>query len=105
MFSITPGTEDGQLRLRLEGDLSLYQVAQAREQLLALTLPAARHWQLDLSGIGEFDSAGAQWLLALQRHLGNADGPARVIGAPPSVRELLELLRLETLYPPLSHEG
>lgn len=105
MFSVTPGPQDDQACLRLEGDLSLYEVSQAREQLLALDLPPATQWLLDLDGIDAFDSAGAQWLLALQRHLGNVHGPAQVIAAAPQVRELLELLRLESLFPSPPPEG
>lgn len=101
MFSITPGTEHDPACLRLEGDLTIYQVSEARDALLALSLPPATHWQLDLAGLDEIDSAGAQLLLALQQWLGNTDNPAQVIAASPAARELFELLRLDSLYAPV----
>ncbi len=53
-------------------------------------------WALDLGGLEDIDSAGLQLLLSLQKTL--AQG-AQVLDLSPQARALVELLRLESLYP------
>ncbi|GFM79509.1 hypothetical protein PSCICN_02010 [Pseudomonas cichorii] len=99
MFSITEGTQDAPTLMHVKGDLTIYEVRQARELLIPLMSTQAHSWQMDLSGIDELDSAGAQLLLALQRELSLAGTPATVSAASPSVIEMAELLALDVLQP------
>ncbi|WP_252271492.1 STAS domain-containing protein [Pseudomonas subflava] len=88
------------LRLDLTGSLTIYEVAEAREALRA-AFAGARDgdWQLDLGAVDELDSAGAQLLLAAQRHVREAGGALQLNRAGDRVRELLALLRLNELLP------
>lgn len=99
MFSITPATPDSPARLHVNGDLTIYEVQQAHEQLMGLLPGDAQAWQLDLSGVQELDSAGVQLLLALHQALSTPVQPATVLAASPSVLELAGLLALDALYP------
>ncbi|GAB7532904.1 hypothetical protein PS3A_53200 [Pseudomonas sp. 3A(2025)] len=99
MFSITPATADSPARMQVNGDLTIYEVQQAHEQLMGLLPGVEAPWQLDLSGVQELDSAGVQLLLALHQALSMHGQPATVLAASPSVQELAGLLALDVLYP------
>ena len=87
-------------RIRPSGSLTIYEVAEAHATLLGmLAKPEARPCLLDLEALEEIDTAGAQLLLATQRHFEAAGGSLKVQGPAAAVVEVLELLRLDTLYP------
>lgn len=98
MASLTlhPASEQAPARLSVLGDLTIYQASDTQQALLALLAQDPGPWALDLGGLEEIDSAGLQLLLSLQRTL--AQG-AQVIDLSASARALVELLRLESLYP------
>lgn len=99
MFTLAPATADTPAQLLLDGDLTIYEVRAAREQLLALLPTQPVPWQLDLSGLAELDSAGVQLLLSLHKTLCANGHSAEVIALPGNARALLELLRLPALCP------
>ncbi|KQQ56987.1 hypothetical protein ASF84_07440 [Pseudomonas sp. Leaf127] len=99
MFSIIAPTADSPALMQVKGDLTIYEVQQAHEQLMGLLPLDAPAWQLDLSGVLELDSAGVQLLLALHQALSSAERPATVLAASPSVLELAGVLALDALYP------
>jgi anti-anti-sigma regulatory factor len=80
-------------RLRLGGSFTIERAAELR-QLLLLDIQRQRPQSLCLAGISEVDCAGLQLLLALRRHL--PDAP--FIAPSPAVEQLLERLRLTTLF-------
>jgi len=104
MFSLTPAADGKPAQLRLQGDLTLYEVSLAREQLRGLLPLPPGPWQLDLGGLSELDSAGAQLLLAIQRALSSIDHPTTVSQVSDTAQELLTLLNLESLYPAIPTE-
>ncbi len=99
MFTLTPSAFGGPTRIRIDGDLSIYQASDARDAFVALLPLHADAWQLDLGCIGDFDSAGLQLLLVIQRTLAQGGSPVTVVDATPAVRESIALLRLESLFP------
>lgn len=87
-------------RLSLGGSLTIYEVAEARDALLAAFAGGRDEtWQLDLAALQELDSAGAQLLLAAHRYLRSAGGDLSLAEPAEPVRELLGLLRLDDLLP------
>jgi anti-anti-sigma factor len=85
MLQIVPSTQNGRTILKLEGELSIYEVSEARQELRT-RLEAAPDLELDLSGITGIDTAGLQvlyWLKqeakALSHHLPLVHHSAAVI--------------------------
>ncbi|WP_295475794.1 STAS domain-containing protein [uncultured Pseudomonas sp.] len=99
MFTLSQPSPEAPALLQAAGDLTIYEVQQAHEQLKELLAADAPAWQLDLSGIGELDSAGAQLLLALHQYLTEQGRPTEVVAASPSVMEMAGLLALDMLHP------
>lgn len=99
MFTLIPSAFGGPTRIRINGDLSIYQASEARDAFAALLPLNASAWQLDLASIGDFDSAGLQLLLVIQRTLSQGGTPVTVVDATAAVRETIALLRLESLLP------
>ncbi|WP_313514175.1 STAS domain-containing protein [Pseudomonas sp.] len=98
MFQLTQDLDSQPACLRLAGSLTIYEVREAHAALLDV-LQQPRDWQLDLAELDEIDSAGAQLLLAVQRHQRRAQLGLSVGEASESVIELFQLLRLQSLYP------
>ena len=97
--TLHPASNREPARLSMRGDLTIYEVRAAREQLLALLPAQPVPWQLDLGGLDELDSAGVQLLLSLHKTLCANGHDAEVIALPGNARALLELLRLPALCP------
>jgi anti-anti-sigma factor len=69
----------------LAGDWTIYRAAELRSVLADRV--AAGDTEFDLSGIGEFDCAGLQLLLALRRSVARRGAHARLVNMPDAVRE------------------
>ena len=83
--------------LMLEGDLTIYQVAQLKPQLQAALDEAQRARQaveIDLTACGECDGAGLQLILALARSAGESGLPLRLLHVPQAQRALLDMYGL-----------
>ncbi|MHA6197954.1 STAS domain-containing protein [Pseudomonas wadenswilerensis] len=98
--TLYPASDSQPARLDVRGDLTIYEASETRQALLALLAQDPGPWALDLGSLDELDSAGVQVLLSLQKTL--AQG-AHVTELSAQARVLVELLRLETLYPVGAH--
>jgi len=101
MFELIHEPQQQPERLTLIGSLTIYEVRQAHEALLAALTGSSEggHWQLAMDQLEEMDSAGAQLLLALQRQLRQQQTRLEVVSAAEAPRELLEVLHLQSLLP------
>lgn len=83
----------GVTQLAIQDEMTIYTVL---EQKLALVehLKAAKELQIDLSGVGEIDSAGVQLLLYLKREAARHNVKLGLIQHSQGVVEVLELLNL-----------
>ncbi|MEC5385927.1 STAS domain-containing protein [Uliginosibacterium sp. H3] len=92
----TPG------QIAVEGDLTIYDAARMKDELLA-RLHANSKLAVDLSGVTELDTSGVQLLLLLQREAGEANKPLQWGKHSAAVSEVLTLLNLgSTLGEPVS---
>ena len=78
--------------ISVSGDMTVYCAAALGKALLAEV--AAGNSSLDLSQVQEFDTAGLQLLLLLNREL---LGGLRIVASSPGVRATLELTHLNKL--------
>jgi anti-sigma B factor antagonist len=101
MLAIEFDTAASPTRLALGGSLTIYEVAQAHGELLALLAANARveAWRLDLAELEELDSAGVQLLLGLRRQLVLAGHTFEVVNLQGAALEVVSLLRLDVLLP------
>lgn len=83
-----PVTEES---IRLEGDLTIYTAAQLKEQLLG-EVAAREQLTLDLSAVGELDTAGLQVLLLAEREARAAGKALAIAQASGCVTEALQLV-------------
>jgi anti-anti-sigma factor len=76
----------------VSGDMTVYVASELKTALLAEV--AAGSTALNLAQVQEFDTAGLQLLLMLNRELG---GALRIVACSPGVRATLELAHLHEL--------
>ena len=79
--------------LRIEGELTIYRAAELKQTLLAAVAEHAE-LEVDLSQVGEFDSAGLQLLLLAKREAAAAGRTLRLVDHSPAVVEVLDLFDL-----------
>lgn len=80
-------------RLRIEGEMTIYQAADLRQMLLA-SLEHGDELEIDLSAVSEIDAAGVQLLVAAKRAALAAQKPLRLTAHSGPVVEAFELLDL-----------
>ena len=81
------------MHIEIKGELSIYTVAALRQQLID-ALEAATEVDVDLSEVGEMDSAGMQLMVAAKREAALRHKTLRFSGHSPAVFDVLELCKL-----------
>ncbi|MCM8613528.1 STAS domain-containing protein [Accumulibacter sp.] len=84
-------------RLTLCDDMTIYQAQAQKEQLLA-ALAATPHLELELSGVGEMDTAGLQLLLLLKRESVQQGRQVTISGHSPRVQQILDFCDLVGVF-------
>jgi anti-sigma B factor antagonist len=97
MLQIERSTLGDQAALRLEGELTIYSVTEARVQLDA-ALDQQPVLQLNLAGVEELDTAGLQLLVWVKQEA-KRRGKQLVLSAhSPAVVEVFDLLQVAGLF-------
>ena len=84
-------------RLAIEGELTIYTVAQWKPRLLE-HIGACAALELDLSAVSEIDTAGQQLLMAAQLHARALGRTLRVSACSQAVADLLALCWLASWF-------
>ena len=93
----TQTTIDGATRLTVDGDLTIYHAAEIKERLID-GVRASPVLELDLSHVGQIDSAGVQ-LLALANRESRTQGHAfAIVGHSLAVREVIEFFNMVAYF-------
>lgn len=82
-----------QSTLTLSGDITIYQVMEARHLLLDETKGLDRKVLLDLEQIEELDTSGLQLLMMMKRHVELCGGSLEVVKLSESAAQVVDVLR------------
>lgn len=93
----TPATSPATNHLAICEEMTIYQAAAQKEQLLA-ALAATEHLELDLSAVTEIDTAGLQLLLLLKREGALQGKRLTISGHSPTVQHTLDLCNLVGVF-------
>jgi len=85
--------DEGLCRTQVEGELTIYTVANYRQAFLEQSR-GCNGMKMDLAGVTEIDTAGVQLLVALRQHLIGTESGLQLCNSSESVQEALELTRL-----------
>lgn len=84
-------------RLTLDSDLTIYNAIDIKRQLLD-ALQAIKTLELDLSQIGEMDSAGFQLLVMAKKEATRIGHTLRIVAHSPAVREVIEFYNMVAFF-------
>lgn len=82
---------------RPEGELSIYTAAASKDQLLAV-LQQGQPVEIDLSQVGEMDTAGLQLLILAKQEAQRRNLDMSIVGHSPAVVEALTLCNLSGFF-------
>ena len=88
---------DGGKRLTVEGDLTIYHAAEIKQRLID-GVRTSDVLELDLSHVGEMDTAGFQLLALAKRESQKLDHVLRIVGHSPAVREVVEFFNMVAFF-------
>lgn len=88
---------DGACSIRLDGDLTIFQIADFHSQLLA-ECQDAQNVTFDLSDVNEVDTAGVQLLISLQKQLNSVDGNLLLAGQSEQLLNTLNAFNLSGYF-------
>ncbi len=97
MEFVAQTTAEGATRITLEGDLSIYHAAEIKRQLLD-GVRAHPVLELDLSHVGEMDTAGFQLLALAKRESEQGGSVMRIVGHSTAVREVIEFFNMVAFF-------
>lgn len=83
--------------VRVEGDMTIMDAAELKNALMD-ALAGTRDIALDLSAVGEMDSAGFQLLILAKREAEQRKRGFRIVSASSGVSSVLELYNMKTYF-------
>ena len=86
-----------QNRISVIEDLTIYHAYELKVRLCA-ALQDSEHLELDLSGVGEIDTAGLQLLIFAKREAARLNRTLSVIAHSPCVRQTLDFCNLGAFF-------
>ena len=88
---------DGACRLIVDGDMTIYNALDVKQQLVTAVRNSAV-LELDLSHVGEMDTAGFQLLVMTKKESLRLDKTLRIIAHSDSVREIIEFYNMGAFF-------
>lgn len=95
-FDTTPADTPSR-RIAMDGPMTIYEAGGNKRELLD-ALATSRGLEIDLFNVDEFDTAGLQLLVLVQREGRKAGKPVQLAGASAAVLEVLDRYGLGTRF-------
>lgn len=93
----TQTTTDGAVHLILDGPMTIYNAGEIKTQLMS-GLANANIVELDLSHVGEMDTAGFQLLVMAKRESQRHGHTLRIVAHSPAVREVIDFYNMDAFF-------
>ncbi len=93
----TQATTDGAVHLILDGPMTIYNAGEIKAQLMSAMKNAAI-LELDLSHVGEMDTAGFQLLVMTKRETQRQGHTLRIVAHSPAVREVIDFYNMDAFF-------
>lgn len=93
----TQTTTDGAVHLILDGPMTIYTAGEIKAQLLD-GVANATIVELDLSHVGEMDTAGFQLLVMAKREAQRLARTLRIVAHSPAVREVIDFYNMDAFF-------
>jgi len=84
-------------RLAILEDLTIYHALEQKQQLIS-ALDGIDSLELDLSHVGEMDTAGLQLLILVKREAGRLNKQLSIVAHSPVVRQTLDFCNLAAFF-------
>ena len=97
MDFVSQTTPEGATRITVEGDLGIYHAAEIKQHLIE-GVRAHPVLELDLSHVGEMDTAGFQLLAMAKRESQRLGTVLRIVGHSTAVREVIEFFNMVAFF-------
>lgn len=96
-MTISIETSEGVCRAHIAGEMTIYQAAEIKEELLRC-LNHGTEVEINLSEVSEMDTAGFQLLLLIKREAANAGKLLRLVAHSPATLEVLDLFNMASHF-------
>ena len=93
----TQTAADGATRMAIDGDLIIYHADEIKRRLIE-GIRGNEVFELDLSRVGEMDSAGFQLLALAKQESHQAGHTLRIVSHSPAVREIIEFFNMVAFF-------
>jgi anti-anti-sigma factor len=93
----TQTTTDGAVHLMLDGPMTIYNAGEIKAQLMG-GLQTANILELDLSHVGEMDTAGFQLLVMAKRESLRMGHTLKIIAHSPAVRDVIDFYNMDAFF-------
>lgn len=81
----------------VDGEMTIYTAADMKARLMPL-LAQCQKLEIDLSQVGEMDSAGLQLLILAKRACADRNGSLHLVGHSPAVLEVLDMCNMTPFF-------
>ena len=96
-MNVNVANEDGVCRIGIEGEMTIYFAAQAKDSLIA-AMADCNEIEMNLGQISEIDTAGLQLLALAKREAVDSSKPLHFVAHSQAVLDMLDLCNLAGVF-------